>query len=249
MRPVVLLLLLAACAPKRPVPLEDETWRDFESRLDVRLDVVERLLDQGNVGKAEVIIAQMRAEGDEVPELDYLQGRALYLKGMHAEAEVLLRQAMPGMKRDARPHATLGLLLADARRTDEALVSLQTAADLDPKDADNWNNLGFVLTMSTRHEEAVVALREAVRLDGTIVRYRNNLGFALHASGHPADALRVFRTTGSAADAHTNMAVAWELSGSPEKAREAYAEALQYNPDHTKARDGLARLDMPEEKP
>jgi Flp pilus assembly protein TadD len=248
----LLLLFLAtssACGPRRPVPAEEETWRDFDSKLEVRLDVVDRLLDQKSVRKAEVIIAQMRSEGDDEPELDYLQGRALYLKGMHAEAEALIRSAMPKMTRDARPHATLGLLLADTRRPDEAIEALQAATRVDPRDADTWNNLGFVLSTSSRHEEAVAALREAVRLDGTIARYRNNLGFALHASGHPADALRVFRTTGTAADAHSNMALAWEMSGAPDRAREAYEAALQYNPDHARARDGLVRLDAPQETP
>ncbi|TNE91350.1 MAG: tetratricopeptide repeat protein [Deltaproteobacteria bacterium] len=241
--------MLAACAPKRPALAEDETWRDFESKLEVRLDVIETLLDQGAVRKAETIIAQMRSEGEDTPELDYLQGRALYLQGMSAEAEQLLSRATTAMKRDARPHEVLGLLYADAQRSDEAVTELQTAVKLDENNAKTWNNLGFVLTSTQRFDEAVEALREAVRLDGTIARYRNNLGFALHASGHPADAMQVFKSTGTLADAHTNMAVAWELAGSLDEARAQYAAALESNPEHTPAKEGLARLEAHEESP
>ncbi|MCO4744039.1 MAG: tetratricopeptide repeat protein [Proteobacteria bacterium] len=228
---------------------EDETWRDYESKLEVRLDVVETLLDQGSVPRGLAIMSQMRAEGDTTPELDYLQGRALFLQGMHSEAEALLISASEKMKRDGRPHATLGLLYADTKRPEDAIAALRKSLEHDEANAKTWNNLGFVLTSGRHYEEAVEALRQAVRLDGTVRRYRNNLGFALHASGHPRDALQTFMTTGSPADAHANMALAYELQGTPDKARDEYQVALKNNPDHTTAKEGLARVEAHEESP
>ena len=246
MRTALLAMLLSvACAPQRPVPeaAPESTWRDYESRDEVRLKVVDSLMDQGNIAGAQAILADIRSEGTSTPELDYLQGRSLYLQNMYAEAEELLTLAAGKMRKDPRPYATLGLLYADSQRVDEAVQALRLSLDIDEAQAETWNNLGFVLHASGSHDDAVDALREAIRLDGTIARYRNNLGFALHASGRPADALQAFQTTGTPADAHTNMAIAWEVQGDDARARDEYMMALSSNPVHRPAKEGLGRLD------
>lgn len=248
MRVILLIALLSACGPKRPVSA-DETWRDYESKLEVRLDVIGTLLDQGDVGRAMAIIAQMRQEGEKTPDLDYLQGRALFLQGMHAESEPLLLSSSEKLKRDGRPYSVLGLLYADQKRQEESVAMFRESLDRDPSNAKTWNNLGFVLTSARQYDEAVEALREAVRLDGVVLRYRNNLGFALHASGRPADALQVFRTTGTPADAHANMALAYELQGTVDKAVQQYHAALENNPNHLTAKEGLARVEAHQESP
>lgn len=241
------ILLAAACAPQRPVPeaAPEASWRDYESRDEVRINVIDSLMDQGNITGAQAILAEIRSEGRTDPILDYLQGRALYLQGMYAEAESLLAAAAGKLRKDPRPYATLGLLYADTNRVDEAVESLRRSLDIDDSQSETWNNLGFVLHASGSHDEAVEALREAIRLDGTIARYRNNLGFALHASGRPADALQAFQTTGTPADAHTNMAIAWEVQGDSARARDEYLLALASNPVHQPAKEGLGRLDAP----
>lgn len=250
MRSILLIALLAsaACAPKRPTS-DEETWRDYESKLEVRLDVIESLLDQGAVERALAIVAQMRTEGEDTPELDFVQGRALYLQGMYAEAEVLLLSSGEKMKKDGRPHAILGLLYADSKRSTEAITALRDSLEHDASNAKTWNNLGFVLTSEKQYDDAVDALREAVRLDGVTRRYRNNLGFALHAGGHPGDALQAFMTAGTRADAHANMALAYEMQGTEDKAIEQYQSALTSNPNHVSAKAGLSRLEAKEESP
>lgn len=246
-----ILLLLAtqpACAGRKglePTP----AWQTREGRDQVRIELAESLLDAGATPQALQLLADLRAEGHKDPQLDYLQGRALYETGLYDEARTLLESATKRLHGDPRPWRTLGLLHADLRQTEEAIVALQRASELDEAHAPTWNNLGYLLLSVRRYEEAAPALQRAVSLDASNARYRNNLGFAQVALGRDTEGLRAFRSAGPEENAQANFALAKELAGDPETARRHYDQALAINPNHVQARAGLERLAPPKESP
>jgi tetratricopeptide (TPR) repeat protein len=65
---------------------------------------------------------------------------------------VLLEEAIRVNPKDARAHYYLGNLLYDRRRHEEAIVSWERAADLDPEFPTAWRNLGFGY-YNIRHDE------------------------------------------------------------------------------------------------
>ncbi len=241
-------MLLAAVASgcgagrKRDLP-ETPEWTTQDGNVETRIGITETLINSGAIGEALVVIAQMRADGIRDPRVDYLQGRGLLAQGVNSEAERLLLISAEAMRGDPRPWRSLGILYADDKRQEEAIDALTKAADYDPDHAATWNNLGFLLMSDKRHGEAAKALQNAVALDATVPRYRNNLGFALAATGRYDDALKAFRSTGSNADAHANLATAYERAGDPELARVHYTKALSFSPTHQAAAEGIERLD------
>lgn len=245
--PLLLALSVVACAPRHAPHGEDPDWRSEEGQERVRLQLIESLIDRGDTAEALIVIRTAHERGDDDPTLDLFQALALQETGLPAEAERLLRQYVSTRPRDARGWRALGVLLAEGRQVDEAIVALGRATELDGTDAATWNNLGFCLTAAGRHAEAVDALQQAVALDGTQARYRNNLGFALAADGRLAQALETFLSANGRADAHANMGLALERAGLRPDAATQYELALQYDPSHETSREALARLTPPTE--
>jgi len=237
------LVLLASCAGRQRREVEEPpAWRDERQSYDVRIALIETLVDGGSTRPAMDLLATMREEGIDNPELDLLQGRALYVEGMYGEAESLLLGTLDELGKDPRPWRALGLVYADTGRVAESTEALATAVDLAPDHAATWNNYGYLLMSAGRHQEASDALRKAVALDGTVFRYRNNLGFAQAACGRYDEALQSFSTAGTPADAHANLGTALEAAGELARAVEHYQRALEYNPTHASAKESFERL-------
>lgn len=207
----------------------------------VRVEIVDKLLEGGDNLRALHILKQMRDEGVDRPDLDLYQGIALRQQGMMDSAESMLLKALDNMPRSARVHRALCVLQADTGRPDDALASCRRAIELDPRDAAAWNNLGFLL-LRDDPEEAREALETAVEVDPTIARYRNNLAYAQVVGGDHREALRTFLTTGTPADAHYNVGVAFENTGDASRALSYYRRALTYDSDHYAAAEAVQRL-------
>jgi len=250
--PLVLLALLGTgCVPKREITPE-RPWETDEGKEEIRLKLAELLIDQGRTREGQQILATMRRE--EKPHklpasVDLLQGEALYKEGMYAQAEALLLGALERMKGDYRPSELLGLLYADTDRLDEAVTYLRRATEVAPQTAHLWNNLGYLLFAQQDFTESISALEKAVSLDGTKDRYRMNLGFSQLADGRSKDAFNTFRSVGSKADAHYNMGHAFELRDDWQQAHSQYAKALELNPGHDLAYQGMQRLENSKETP
>ncbi len=247
MRPTLLLLilgLLGACAPKhKGEVLEKPGWTSEREQVQIRLDIVEALLEQGRSDAALLILARLGEDGVKDPHLVLYQGKALHLQGMSTEAEQLYLQAAAKMGRSPEPLQELGVLYADTGRIPEAMTLFEQALELE-EDASTWNNLGVLLHSQQRHADAVSALQRAVALDGTQARYRNNLGFSLAAQGRYDEALASFMSLGAPADAHANLATAMELTGDPFGAALHYTRALEYDPAQATAQEAAERLEI-----
>ncbi len=246
---ILALVALMSCGGARangkPPTTELPPWKSEEGRLEVRIELAEKLIEEDVVTAGLTILAQLRAEGYDDPELDLLQGRGLMKQGLLSEAERILLDVRTHMPRETRIARYLGLIYADQGRVPEAIEQLERATRLDPLDASAWNNLGFLLMSQQDYANALEALQEAVSLDGTKVRYHNNLGYALAANGRSSDALAAFKGAMAPADAHANLGLALEYQGEIDQASEQYRTALTYDPENDLAKAGLTRLVAP----
>jgi len=68
--------------------------------------------------------------------------------------------SIPGWRSN---HDTLGMLLLDLGRMDQAVAELKRAVDLDPHRGDTYFHLGTALAEARRWDGAVAAYRKAIR--------------------------------------------------------------------------------------
>lgn len=241
----VAALALVGCAGQSAAThnkrIVDDAPRWMTEKDQVRVEIVDKLLQGGDTVHALAIIQEMREDGVKRPDLDLYQGMALHQQGMVDDAERMLDMALDNMPRNAKVHRSLCVLYADTDRVEQAIESCVRATKLAPDDGAAWNNLGF-LQLRTDPEAARSALQKAVDADPTEGKYRNNLAYAQAAAGDHRAALRTFLTTGTPADAHYNVGTAFEHAGDATRALSYYQRALTYDSDHTLAADAVLRL-------
>ncbi len=240
---MALLALLVGCTTAMRPPRHVEEMPRWRTEKDtVRLEIIEKLLDGGDPVRALYMLRQMREEGVDRPEMLLYQGIALRQQGMEEEAERLLLQSKEELPRNGRVERALCVLYADQGRVDEAIPRCARAVELSPDDPAAWNNYGFLL-LPRDPRASLEALQRAVELDPTQVRYRNNLAYAQAATGDHRAALKTFLTTGTPADAHYNVGIAFERAGDTERALSYYRRALKYDSDHVYADEAVRRLE------
>lgn len=125
-----------------------------------------------------------------------------FWKNMAVWARLLKREAMAleywerialARPNDARARATVGHLLAEVGRRDEAIAALQTALALQADAAPTWFNLGYLLQEAGRHEEAVVAFQRASALDAGLDRAYYGQALSLIKLGQLEPAIPLLR--------------------------------------------------------
>lgn len=239
--------LIGGCAPKKDVePIA--RWRTPEGASQVRLDLTDALLDNGNVVEALQLLTRLREDGAKGPEVDLLQGRALAQQELWAPAEKLIIAAKNGLPRDPRPLNALAVVYAEQGKLEQSLQAFTKASQYDPDDPEILNNLGFVQLALGHCTEAATHLQAAITLDGTQAEYRNNLAFSHICANNLETAMALFRSTSTEAEARYNVGVGYELQNNREVAIEQYTLALKDNPHHRLAKDALQRLSPPDEE-
>jgi len=241
-------LSATACgATQRPDPRGPEVVDELPPWLTegekVRLEVAQKLVEQGNTHSALEIIRGMRQDGYDSGELDLLQGKALRMDGLVDDAEALLRDADKKLRRDARPATEMCILFADAGRLDEAIAQCRRATELDTESAQAWNNLGFLQLAADLPEEALASCSSAVQLDSSNPLFRNNLALAQAALGRHEAAYQTYQSTLPRSLAAFNVGAALERFDDPQSALVYYERALSYDPsniDAVAARERLA---------
>jgi Flp pilus assembly protein TadD len=236
--------LLFGCAPKRDIePIA--RWRTEAGAHQVRLDLADALLDRGNVTEALHLLTRLRQDGEDGPELDLLQGRALAQQALWNPAEELILAAKKRLPKDPRPPHALAVIYAEQGRLEDSISWFKQANQYAPRNPEILNNLGYVQLAVGLCSEAIISLQAAIKLDGTQVMYRNNLAFSHICSDEMDTAMSLFRSTTSEAEARYNVGVGYELQNNREVAMEQYQLALEDNPYHRLAKDALQRLGTP----
>lgn len=249
---LALLTLLGARVDRAAAVPEEETWRGAD-RVDVQLDLIEAMIQQGAIASALQGITALRAEGMENERLDMLQAQALLAAGQPSDALSILERSRA---KSVERYRLLGLTHLDMGAPELAVEAFQRAIRAAKRDTDSrelaslHNNLGFALSAVGDYDAAMLVYREALRLDPASARARNNLGFALAAKGEDDEALAAFRLGQPAglseddreANALYNLGLAQQGRGEVHAAVLSYSKAVQTQPGHRDAQTALNSL-------
>jgi Flp pilus assembly protein TadD len=172
-------------------------------------------------------------------EVLVLRGTVYRERGLTAEAEADLLQAVQLDDQSAEAHAALGILYDVDQRPDVAEKQHRLAVERDPNNAAYLNNLGFSLFLRGKFQDAIKFYSQAARLTPTNRRLRTNLGFALAARGDFRRAAHEFDMGGSPAESKNNLGFAYERKGDLKNAFDMYTEAARLDPSSTKVHSNL----------
>ena len=189
------------------------------------------------------------------PEFQRLQAQNAYERGLSfvkegqpAPALAALQEAVSLDPSRAIYRDSLGVVLLQLGRLDQAIEELTKATEADPKLADAQFHLGTALAEARRWEEAVAAYRRAVALPSlTVPDYAyQNLGLALyHTRKYPEaeQALRFALTLDPKLQAaYYNLGLVLTAQKRPEEAKESFRRARQLAPDSPFGQAALERL-------
>lgn len=210
---------------------------------DLRIQLAELLIHEGAHENAVPIVREALARKPQDARLHYLLGALLRDRGAYDQAETELVRAVELEPKLHPAHSALGILYDLQKRGPEADKHHRRALELDATVARYHNNLGFSLYLRGQHADAVAAYGKALELAPSAQLVYLNLGYAYAALGRDADATRMFRQAGDEAAALTNLALAHELQGDPEKARALYQKALAEDPRQVAALKNLEALE------
>jgi Tfp pilus assembly protein PilF len=129
------------------------------------LDRASAALDLAQFDAAEAALVGVLAMAPDCVEAQRLLGMARHLRGDHAQAVAILRQALASSPDDALIHANLGSALCACGAIDEAMAPLQRACELAPELPIAWFNLGRACKLQVEPERARAALQRALQLD------------------------------------------------------------------------------------
>jgi Flp pilus assembly protein TadD len=138
--------------------------------------------------------------------------RAYITLGQFEEAETIVREAITTDSTNSWAYHVLGRVLQSREKTEEAIMAYETSLELDGNNPWARNNLGLIQILHGNYDVAVELLEGAVETSDTVPYFFNNLGMA------------------------------YEGTRDFERAREAFAEALELDPEYTRAATNLARI-------
>jgi len=187
----------------------------------------------------------------------YMLGLAAWKAGDAENADAAFAAALALDPRHVKSLVNDARVLLELDRTADADTRVAAALDLDPANVDAHRVLGRVRQAQARVEEAKAAYAEALRLDGNDVWSLNNLGLLLIGQGRYDEALaplaKAAGLDAGLACVQNNLGTALERTGHYAAAADAYARALDANPDYAKADASRTRVlalnESPETEP
>jgi tetratricopeptide (TPR) repeat protein len=190
-----------------------------------------------------------------VTEMQRLQAQNSYERALTQISQSQLALAMSSLQeatglnpRVAIYHDTLGMLLLDLGRVDQAVAELNKAVDLDPHRGDTYFHLGTALAEARRWNDAVASYRKAIAQPSlTVTDYAHqNLGLALFHLGRyreAEDALRfALSVDPDLQAAYYNLGLVLTAEKRPDEAKAFFRRARQLAPESPFGRAAVERL-------
>ncbi|MGY3041291.1 tetratricopeptide (TPR) repeat protein [Rhodanobacter sp. TND4EL1] len=177
-----------------------------------RYDEATIALARRDLDVASEALSGLRVLAPDFVEARRLQGLVTHMRGDHAAAVAILREALAAHPDNALLHMNLGMALYGCGEFATAFSSLRRACELAPDFAPAWFSLGRAFQHQGRSAGAITALHRAVDLAPEDAVMRSLLAEAQ-------------ASLGAVAAACTN-----------------YREALRHEPDQAEAWLGLARM-------
>jgi len=172
-------------------------------------------------------------------EVLYLLGVMANQLGKHEIAIGYLLKAIANNNSNHAYFCTLGNVLKNINRLDDAANCYRQSLSLKPDHVEALFNLANVLQQQYRLEEAVTCYRQILAIQPDYAEAHNNLGVALMAQGKLDEAGASFEQAvaykSGYAEAHNNLGVAYKKRGKIDEAAASYRRALAIHPDYAKA--------------
>jgi len=161
----------------------------------------------------------------------YLLGISLWKEGRLEESVASLTRAASLGPGSAKARVNLGRVLNDAGRFEEALAAADEALTIDPESSPAQNVRGRALLNLGRKDEAIESFKTAVEKDPKNAYAQNNLGYAFIREGRFGEAVppleEAVRLHPEVGTFQNNLGMAYERTGETDKAKAAYARAVQ----------------------
>jgi tetratricopeptide (TPR) repeat protein len=152
---------------------------------------------------------------------------------MYSNAETLYRTTITKNDNCWMAHNNLGLLLANTRRTDEAMAHYNKALELNPNYAEAHNNLGLLLVNMGKPDEAMAHYNKALEINPNYGGAHFNLGLLLANMGQSNEAmahyLKALELNPNHSKTHNNIGLLLASMGRPDEAMAHYRKALEIN--------------------
>jgi Flp pilus assembly protein TadD len=166
--------------------------------------------------------------------------------GMYSDAETLYRTTLARNDNCWLAHNNLGVLLGKTGRSDEAMVHLLKALEINPNYVETHNNLGNLLAVTGRTDEAIAHYQKALELNPNYAEAHNNLGFLLAGMGRTDEAIahyqKALELNPNYAKAHNNLGILLVNMGRSDEAITHYQKALELNPNYGNVHYNLSVL-------
>ena len=159
-----------------------------------RLNSAMQALGLGRLDDAEKGLELLLDMHPQHPEVLRLYAGLRSMRGDYQGALGIMQQALALRPDDAAYWSSLGSVLIEAMRLDEAIDALRRACELDPGYTTAWYNLGLAYIRCMRVDEAAAALRHAVTQSPEMaINARVILGDMFRADGRLNDAIAEYR--------------------------------------------------------
>ena len=177
----------------------------------------------------------------------YMRGLSAWKGGDLPQAEEAFGHALLLDPHHVKSLLNLSRVLIEQDRTDDALVQLALARDIDPTSGTVHRLLGRTYYAQGTVDDAVDAYRHAIVLDDQDAWSMNNLGLLFLEVGRPGEAVaplaRAVKLRKDVPSFHNNLGMALEHIGRFVAAAKAYDTALEVDPGYDKAWDNLTRVE------
>jgi Flp pilus assembly protein TadD len=164
--------------------------------------------------------------------------------GMYRDGETLWRATLARNPNSYLAHNSLGKMLEQGGRLEEARDEFEKAAAVQTDNAEARNNLGTVLVKMGRREEAIAEFQKAAETQPDFAAAYYNLGTVYAQSGRLDEAIaqlqKAIKMVPGYVDAHSNLGSALLLSGRFREAVLEYESALALQPDNAQLLNNLA---------
>jgi dTDP-4-amino-4,6-dideoxygalactose transaminase/predicted O-linked N-acetylglucosamine transferase (SPINDLY family) len=230
-------------------PVQQEYWRAYIDALIQagRNQAARQVLELGTRHGLQQSVAQRflpRLDAAAAPDTATVDTvLTLFGQARMAEVETLARSLTARFPQHGFGWKVLATVLHMQGQVEQALVGMQTAAQLFPDDAEVHNNLGLMLKGQGLAAQAEASLNRAILLKPDYVEAHNNLGIALQDLGRLTAAETSLRHALALkpdyAKAHNNLGITLHYQSRLAEARTAYLRALEIEPAYADAYSNL----------
>jgi tetratricopeptide (TPR) repeat protein len=162
----VWIVLLFAVVP-RAQAVEKDPLSDLHERLD------------GMAPRKQIAyLDSLLGQGRDDARIHFFKGNAYYAVEQNDSAIVEFKRAVEIDEDYAKAYVNLGIVLDQARKTNEARAAYQRAIRINPEDVLAYCHLGFSYYASGKHAEAIRLYDKALEIDPNSAQAHYNLGLA-----------------------------------------------------------------------